>query len=46
MEIAKALSRDISVLILDEPTAALNETDSENLLDLLLEFRDEQNTLI
>lgn len=46
VEIAKALSRDISVLILDEPTAALNETDSENLLDLLLELKKEGITSI
>ena len=35
VEIAKALSKDCKVLILDEPTAALNERDSKNLLDLL-----------
>lgn len=35
VEIAKALSRDVKLLILDEPTSALNETDSENLLNLL-----------
>ena len=39
VEIAKALSKDVKVLILDEPTAALNETDSDNLLKLLLELR-------
>ncbi len=35
VEIAKALSRDVKLLILDEPTAALNEDDCENLLDLI-----------
>ena len=39
VEIAKALSKDVRLLILDEPTASLNETDSTALLDLLLEFR-------
>lgn len=36
VEIAKALSKDIKLLILDEPTSALNEDDSENLLELLV----------
>jgi len=35
VEIAKALSRDVKLLILDEPTAALNEDDCDNLLSLL-----------
>lgn len=35
VEIAKALSRNTQLLILDEPTSALNEGDSENLLNLL-----------
>jgi len=35
VEIAKALSKNCRILILDEPTAALNERDSKNLLDLL-----------
>lgn len=39
VEIAKALSKKVKLLILDEPTAALNEDDSENLLQLLLEFK-------
>ncbi|SFB73772.1 multiple monosaccharide ABC transporter ATP-binding protein [Tropicimonas isoalkanivorans] len=39
VEIAKALSKRVELLILDEPTSSLNETDSEALLDLLREFR-------
>lgn len=35
VEIAKALSRDVKILILDEPTAALNEDDCDNLLELI-----------
>ncbi len=35
VEIAKALSRNVSLLILDEPTAALNEDDCDNLLEIL-----------
>ncbi|MEK3888276.1 multiple monosaccharide ABC transporter ATP-binding protein [Bacillus sp. FSL K6-3431] len=46
VEIAKALSKDVKLLILDEPTAALNENDSENLLDLLLELRKQGITAI
>ncbi len=36
VEIAKALSKSVKLLILDEPTAALNQADSEHLLDLML----------
>ncbi|MBJ6363033.1 multiple monosaccharide ABC transporter ATP-binding protein [Paenibacillus sp. GCM10012307] len=39
VEIAKALSKKVKLLILDEPTAALNEDDSENLLQVLKEFK-------
>ncbi|WP_276354510.1 multiple monosaccharide ABC transporter ATP-binding protein [Cohnella caldifontis] len=39
VEIAKALSKQVKLLILDEPTAALNEEDSENLLRLILKLR-------
>lgn len=39
VEIAKALSKDVRLLILDEPTAALSEADSQALLDLLLELK-------
>jgi len=35
VEIAKALSKEVKLLILDEPTAALNESDSDNLLKLI-----------
>ncbi|MBT2680372.1 sugar ABC transporter ATP-binding protein [Bacillus sp. ISL-35] len=46
IEIAKALSKDVKLLILDEPTAALNEDDSENLLKLLDELRKQGITCI
>ncbi len=39
VEIAKALSKNVKLLILDEPTAALNEDDSQHLLDLILGLR-------
>ncbi|HYF62656.1 MAG TPA: ATP-binding cassette domain-containing protein, partial [Herpetosiphonaceae bacterium] len=38
VEIAKALAKQVRLLILDEPTASLNESDSEALLNLLLQF--------
>lgn len=46
IEIAKALSKKVKLLILDEPTAALNEDDSENLLNLMLEFQKQGITCI
>ena len=46
IEIAKALSKEVKLLILDEPTAALNEDDSENLLELLRELKKEGITSI
>jgi len=46
VEIAKALSKNVRLLILDEPTSALNDTDSEHLLDLLRRLRDEGITSI
>jgi putative multiple sugar transport system ATP-binding protein len=39
VEIAKALSKNVRLLVLDEPTASLNEDDSEHLLRLLLDFK-------
>ena len=46
IEIAKALSKKVKLLILDEPTASLNENDSQALLDLLLGFKAEGMTMI
>ncbi|MDT5043846.1 MAG: putative multiple sugar transport system ATP-binding protein [Actinoplanes sp.] len=46
VEIAKAFAKDVKLLILDEPTAALNEADSQHLLDLLRGFRDRGVTSI
>lgn len=46
IEIAKALSQNVKLLILDEPTAALNEVDSDNLLQLLLDLKDQGITSI
>ncbi|WP_341959950.1 sugar ABC transporter ATP-binding protein [Planococcus maritimus] len=46
VEIAKTLSKEVKLLILDEPTAALNENDSENLLELLKELRSQGITCI
>ncbi|WP_337100686.1 sugar ABC transporter ATP-binding protein [Paenibacillus sp. YIM B09110] len=46
IEIAKALSKYVKLLILDEPTAALNENDSENLLVLLRELKKQGITCI
>jgi putative multiple sugar transport system ATP-binding protein len=42
VEIAKALSKNARLLILDEPTSSLNETDSKALLDLLLKLKEER----
>ena len=46
IKIAKALSKDVKLLILDEPTASLNEDDSENLLKLMLELKQQGITSI
>ncbi len=46
VEIAKALAKNAKLLILDEPTASLNEKDSKALLDLILQFKKEGLTSI
>ncbi len=46
VEIAKALSKRVKLLILDEPTAALNDEDSDHLLDLILHLRGQGITSI
>ncbi|MCR5234331.1 MAG: ATP-binding cassette domain-containing protein [Lachnospiraceae bacterium] len=46
VEIAKALAKHAKLLILDEPTSSLNESDSKALLDLLLEFKKQGMTSI
>src|SRR5215212_2930044 len=46
VEIAKALSKDVRLLILDEPTAALNDSDSEHLLGLLRQLKEQGITCI
>ncbi|MEA4863951.1 MAG: ATP-binding cassette domain-containing protein [Sphaerochaeta sp.] len=43
VEIAKALAKNAKLLILDEPTSALNQKDSEHLLEILKELRDKSN---
>lgn len=46
VEIAKALAKSVRLLILDEPTAALNDEDSGKLLDLILELKGQGITCI
>jgi len=46
VEIAKALSKEVKLLILDEPTAALNDNDSEHLLGLLRQLKAQGITCI
>ena len=46
VEIAKALAKNAKLLILDEPTSSLNERESQDLLDLLLKFKEEGMTSV
>ena len=46
VEIAKALSKNCRLIIFDEPTSSLNEDDSKNLLNLMMELRESGITCI
>jgi putative multiple sugar transport system ATP-binding protein len=46
VEIARALSKEVDLLILDEPTSSLNDEESSHLLDLILEFKKQGITAI
>jgi putative multiple sugar transport system ATP-binding protein len=46
VEIAKALAKEVRLLILDEPTAALNDEDSAHLLGLVRGLRDQGITCV
>ena len=46
VEIAKALSKNVKLLILDEPTSSLNEEETRMLLDMLKEFKQQGMTSI
>lgn len=46
VEIAKAFSKKVKLLILDEPTSSLNDEDAKMLLDLLIAFKQEGLTSI
>lgn len=46
VEVAKALHRRAAVLVLDEPTAALSDTEAVRLGELILQLRDEGLAII
>ncbi len=46
IEIAKAMAKKVELLILDEPTAALNDEESKKLLDIMLELKKQGITCI
>ncbi len=46
VEIARALSEDAQILVLDEPTAALSQSESERLFRLLREMREKGMGLV
>lgn len=46
VEIAKALAKKVELLILDEPTAALNDQESAKLLEIMLQLKKQGITCI
>jgi len=46
VEITRALSRDFAILVLDEPTAALNELEVDKLLTLVERLRDDGKAVL
>ena len=46
IEIGKALAKKVDLLILDEPTAALNDEESKHLLELMLGLKEQGITCI
>lgn len=46
IEIAKAMAKKVELLILDEPTAALNDEESKQLLEIMLELKKQGITCI
>lgn len=46
VEIAKAMAKNVRLLILDEPTASLNDQDSQHLLDLIRGLKEKGVTCI
>ncbi len=40
VEIAKAVSKNVKILVMDEPTSALNDAETDNLFELILRMRD------
>ena len=46
IEIAKALAKKVDLLILDEPTAALNDEESAQLLEIMLKLKEQGITCI
>lgn len=46
VEVAKALSNDVNILVMDEPTSALNELEVQNLFSILRRFAAEGKSVI